>query len=438
MEKLEALTIKIDSQIINLNEELEDMRKKYNELRNGNVSKIHLNDDTSMCERHEANYIQSEGNKDQNSHDSFSHQSLHDPNDSEKSLTELKNDVRNDLEDFKRHEWSKYQNVSSEQTNWTEPQPPSIAHTEQVNAVFTGSEKSDYSLKTQKDSPPPIIVIEHHMARSGTDLKMAKLLASAAIYVKMGVLYYAFLNKISEHATESLSVILQLEPKKLVRSDNVPTPRDTRASPYIAKELIVTPVSKSLELSVNVVPASSIVASERNEEQVYAAVDGSDLEMADSVVPSKSGGVFVQGVSRILDDVVEVAAVESERVSSGPTDVVVALSVDGKGDVLIPSSVAGEEAVINSSGQILSHATSPKSNGFPPGTFSIAGQAFTITSEPPYMPEKMFISYVRIHYKLLVFPSSLVVICSLYDVVVHWSPLLGRRDHCVSSSGLML
>ncbi|GKE53991.1 hypothetical protein Tco_1489147 [Tanacetum coccineum] len=55
-----------------------------------------------MCERHEANYIQSEGNKDQNSHDSLSPQSLHDPNDSKKSLKELNDDVRNDLEDFKR------------------------------------------------------------------------------------------------------------------------------------------------------------------------------------------------------------------------------------------------------------------------------------------------------------------------------------------------
>ncbi|GKB90273.1 hypothetical protein Tco_0962545, partial [Tanacetum coccineum] len=98
MEKLKA----VDSQIINLNEELQDMREKYNELRNGNASKNHLNDDTPMCERHEANYIQSEGNKDRNSHDSFSHQSLHDPNDSEKSLTKLNKDVRNDLEDFKR------------------------------------------------------------------------------------------------------------------------------------------------------------------------------------------------------------------------------------------------------------------------------------------------------------------------------------------------
>ncbi|GJS31871.1 hypothetical protein Tco_0492491 [Tanacetum coccineum] len=130
---------------------------------------------------------------------------------------------------------------------------------------------------------------------------------------------YAYLNKIFEHATEPLSIILQLEPEKLARSANVLTPRDTRASPPIAKE-----------------------------STVYAAVDGSDLEMADSVVPSKSGGVFMQGVSRILDDVVEVAAVESERVSSGPTDVLVALSADGKCDVLIPSFVVGEEAVINS------------------------------------------------------------------------------------------
>ncbi|GJV44915.1 hypothetical protein Tco_1429451 [Tanacetum coccineum] len=55
-----------------------------------------------MCERHEANYIQSEGYQNRDSHNSFSRQSLHDPNDSEKSLKELNNDVRNDLKDFKR------------------------------------------------------------------------------------------------------------------------------------------------------------------------------------------------------------------------------------------------------------------------------------------------------------------------------------------------
>ncbi|GJT81147.1 reverse transcriptase domain-containing protein [Tanacetum coccineum] len=102
MEKLEALTIKIDSQIINLNEELEDMRKKYNELRNGNASKNHLNDDTPMCKRHEANYTQSKDYQNRISHDLYSHQSHHDRNDSEKLLTGLNNDVRNDIEDFKR------------------------------------------------------------------------------------------------------------------------------------------------------------------------------------------------------------------------------------------------------------------------------------------------------------------------------------------------
>ncbi|GKE07436.1 hypothetical protein Tco_1399454 [Tanacetum coccineum] len=52
-------------------------------------------------------------------------------------------------------EWSKSQNISSEQTDRTEQQPPPQAHT---NAVFTGSGKSDDPSRTQKDSPPPIIV----------------------------------------------------------------------------------------------------------------------------------------------------------------------------------------------------------------------------------------------------------------------------------------
>ncbi|GJY29471.1 hypothetical protein Tco_0405238 [Tanacetum coccineum] len=92
----------MDSQIISLNEELQDMHEKYNELRNENASKNNMNDDMPMCERHEANYIRSEGYQNRNSHDSHSNQSHHDRNDSEKSLTELNNDVRNDLEDFKR------------------------------------------------------------------------------------------------------------------------------------------------------------------------------------------------------------------------------------------------------------------------------------------------------------------------------------------------
>ncbi|GJW46603.1 hypothetical protein Tco_0216214 [Tanacetum coccineum] len=83
MKKLKAM----DSQIISLKEEIQDMHDKYNNLRNNNASKNRMNDDTPMCERHEANYIQSEGYENRNSYDSFSYQSLHDPNDSEKSLT---------------------------------------------------------------------------------------------------------------------------------------------------------------------------------------------------------------------------------------------------------------------------------------------------------------------------------------------------------------
>nr|GEZ76238.1 reverse transcriptase domain-containing protein [Tanacetum cinerariifolium] len=54
-------------------------------------------------------------------------------------------------------EWSKFQNVSLEQTDMTYPPHPQ-AHAEQVNAIFTESEKSDDSSKIQKDHPPPIIV----------------------------------------------------------------------------------------------------------------------------------------------------------------------------------------------------------------------------------------------------------------------------------------
>ncbi|GKE38473.1 hypothetical protein Tco_1461878 [Tanacetum coccineum] len=61
-----------------------------------------MNDDTPMCERHKANYTQSESYQNRDSHNLYSHQSLHDSNDSEKSLTELNNDVKNNLEDFKR------------------------------------------------------------------------------------------------------------------------------------------------------------------------------------------------------------------------------------------------------------------------------------------------------------------------------------------------
>ncbi|GJZ27216.1 hypothetical protein Tco_0571469 [Tanacetum coccineum] len=171
MEKLKAM----DSQIISLNKELQDMRKKYNELRKGNTSKNHLNDDTPMCERHEVNSIQSEDYQNQNSHDSSSCQSLHDKIYDKDDVTSMffKNNVNDMILKMKQNEknfqtifknmerkidkWEKSQNISLEQTDRTKPQQPPQAHTEHVNVVFTESGNSDDSPKTQKDSPPPII-----------------------------------------------------------------------------------------------------------------------------------------------------------------------------------------------------------------------------------------------------------------------------------------
>ncbi|GKB38052.1 hypothetical protein Tco_0882994 [Tanacetum coccineum] len=81
---------------------MHEIRNKYHDHKDNHASKNHVNDDTPMCERHEANYIQYEDYQNQDSHNSFSRQSHHDPNDFKKSLTELNNDVKNDLEDFKR------------------------------------------------------------------------------------------------------------------------------------------------------------------------------------------------------------------------------------------------------------------------------------------------------------------------------------------------
>ncbi|GJY03196.1 hypothetical protein Tco_0361348 [Tanacetum coccineum] len=155
---------------------------------------------------------------------------------------------------------------------------------------------------------------------------------------------------ISEHVTKPLSVILQLEPEKLVRPANVPISWGTRVSPLIAKESTVTPVSKSLELSANVNFTTSAAASKHNEAMVNAEVDGSDPKMTDDIVAVKAGHAFVQGIFVALDDVTKLVEVGSGRVPSGPNDVVVALSAHEKGDGLDSSSATGEEVVVNPSG----------------------------------------------------------------------------------------
>ncbi|GKA60507.1 hypothetical protein Tco_0759914 [Tanacetum coccineum] len=74
----------MDSQFQSLKEEMHEMRKNYNNCGGDLASK---NNDTSMCKGHEANYIRSKDYQNQDSHNSFSRQSHHDPNDPEKKLT---------------------------------------------------------------------------------------------------------------------------------------------------------------------------------------------------------------------------------------------------------------------------------------------------------------------------------------------------------------
>ncbi|GJS66600.1 hypothetical protein Tco_0681164 [Tanacetum coccineum] len=87
---------------------------------------------------------------------------------------------------------------------------------------------------------------------------------------------------------------------------------DAHVSPPIVKDLTLTPASESLELPASVVATSFAVASEQNEEWVA-----------------------------------EVTVVGLERVSSGPSDVVVALSVGEKVDGSLPSFTADEETNAN-------------------------------------------------------------------------------------------
>ncbi|GJU71000.1 retrovirus-related pol polyprotein from transposon TNT 1-94 [Tanacetum coccineum] len=100
---------------------------------------------------------------------------------------------------------------------------------------------------------------------------------------------YAFLNKITEHAVEPLSVILQLEPEKLARLANVSASRDARVSPPVVKESTVTPASASLKLPSNTVLTSSGVVLEPNEDWTNTMVDGPDHEMTDRAADANLG-----------------------------------------------------------------------------------------------------------------------------------------------------
>ncbi|GJY11213.1 putative ribonuclease H-like domain-containing protein [Tanacetum coccineum] len=185
MEKLEALTVKMDPQVISLNEELEDIQLN-NDVRNDLEDfkrrirsmrtvhwKLYDSDD-----RKTTGVLPNKKSKPIN-------QEPQSKTDFEKLMTKFldgqrvtnmffKNNVNDMILKMKQNEknfqtkiknmerkideWEKSQNVFSKQTHRTNPHPPPQAQTEHMNAVFTGSGKSDDSLKTQKDPRPHIIV----------------------------------------------------------------------------------------------------------------------------------------------------------------------------------------------------------------------------------------------------------------------------------------
>ncbi|GKE34917.1 hypothetical protein Tco_1454239 [Tanacetum coccineum] len=111
-------------------------------------------------------------------------------------------------------------------------------------------------------------------------------------------------GQISDHATDPLSAILQLEPKKLARPGGVSASKDT----------------------------------------YHEIVDGAGND--------KLENVFVHGISHTVGDDVGLSLDGSERVSFGPNDVVVALSIGEKDNGSLHSSsvAAGEQAVAAPSG----------------------------------------------------------------------------------------
>ncbi|GJZ28805.1 hypothetical protein Tco_0573452 [Tanacetum coccineum] len=141
----------MDSKFQSLKEEMHKMHKNYN---NHGVDHGSKNDDTPMCERHEANYTRSEDYQNQNSHDSYSHQSRHDLNDFEKSLTELNNDMRNNPEDFKRciHSmrivhWKLFaKDVPKKKSKPINQEPQSETDFEKLMTKFLDSQRGEYDM----------------------------------------------------------------------------------------------------------------------------------------------------------------------------------------------------------------------------------------------------------------------------------------------------
>ncbi|GJW67982.1 reverse transcriptase domain-containing protein [Tanacetum coccineum] len=191
MEKLEGLTIKMDSQFQSLKEEMHEMRKNYNNCGElNNDVKNDLEDfkrrTRSMRTVHWKLFARDDGkttgvlpkkkskpiNQEPQSKADFEKLRTkfldgqrvtnmfvkNNVNDMILKMKQNENNFQTKIKDMERKidEWEKSQNISSEQTDRTEPPPPPQAHTEQVNAVFTERGKSDDSQKIQ--TLPPVIV----------------------------------------------------------------------------------------------------------------------------------------------------------------------------------------------------------------------------------------------------------------------------------------
>ncbi|GJS35876.1 hypothetical protein Tco_0534258 [Tanacetum coccineum] len=78
MEKIEDLTSYIDSEFLFIRKDLKEMRDSH---KDNHASQIYMKDDTPMCDRMEANYVQGyhKGNHDQSYRNSFSYPNHHYP-----------------------------------------------------------------------------------------------------------------------------------------------------------------------------------------------------------------------------------------------------------------------------------------------------------------------------------------------------------------------
>ncbi|GJS05037.1 hypothetical protein Tco_0321545 [Tanacetum coccineum] len=128
---------------------------------------------------------------------------------------------------------------------------------------------------------------------------------------------YSFLKKIFDHAAHPLSVVLNLEPKNLARSEVVPALKTTRVSPSLTRESTVTLDSSSCEFPSNGVPSSIVAIVEQlslnqNEEWVHAMVDTSDIKMMDGAAgrPTK---VIMQGLVIPPSDIVVALSAQKKK-----------------------------------------------------------------------------------------------------------------------------